>query len=128
MKRLCCLLMAVALAMFLTACGAPSANEPTAPQIPEDHPNTSAPPSGAPFGSETPAQNAKILVAYFSATGTTEEVAATIAETLNADLFEIVPETPYKEDDLNYNSDCRYRGDALGRSVPVRGQRGPCRG
>ena len=100
MKRLCCLLMAVALAMFLTACGAPSANEPTAPQIPEDHPNTSVPPSGAPSGSETPAQDVKILVAYFSATGTTEEVAATIAETLNADLFEIVPKTPYKEDEI----------------------------
>lgn len=47
----------------------------------------------------------KILVAYFSATNTTEGVAKTIADSLGADLYEIVPEQPYTDDDLNYHDD-----------------------
>lgn len=43
-----------------------------------------------------------ILVAYFSATGTTEQVAEQAAEILEADLYEIVPEDPYTEEDLAY--------------------------
>ena len=46
----------------------------------------------------------KILVAYFSATNNTENVARHIAATLNADLYEITPETPYTSADLNYNN------------------------
>lgn len=44
----------------------------------------------------------KILVAYFSATGTTEQVAQQAAEILGAELYEIVPEEPYTEEDLAY--------------------------
>lgn len=43
-----------------------------------------------------------ILVAYFSATGTTEQVAQQAAEILGANLYEIVPEDPYTEEDLAY--------------------------
>lgn len=53
---------------------------------------------------ETPeAQGNKVLIAYFSATGTTEGVAEHIANGLNADIYEIVPEEPYTDADLNYN-------------------------
>ena len=45
----------------------------------------------------------KVLVAYFSATHTTEGVAKNIAEGLGADLYEIVPVDPYTDADLNYN-------------------------
>lgn len=44
----------------------------------------------------------KILVAYFSATGTTEQVAQQAAEILGAELYEIVPEEPYTKEDLAY--------------------------
>lgn len=44
----------------------------------------------------------KVLVAYFSATGTTEQVAQQAAEILDAELYEIVPEEPYTEEDLAY--------------------------
>lgn len=46
---------------------------------------------------------AKKLVAYFTATGTTGRVARALAETVGADLFEIVPEDPYTAADLNWN-------------------------
>lgn len=42
------------------------------------------------------------LVAYFSATGVTGEVAKTLAESIGADLFEIKAKTPYTQADLNW--------------------------
>lgn len=47
----------------------------------------------------------KILVAYFSATNTTEGVAEMIADSLSADIYEIVPEQPYTDADLDYHDD-----------------------
>ena len=44
-----------------------------------------------------------VLVAYFSATGTTKGVAEKIAVITGGDLYEIVPAEPYTADDLNYN-------------------------
>ena len=44
-----------------------------------------------------------VLVAYFSATNTTEGVAENLADGLGADLYEIIPETPYTDADLNYH-------------------------
>lgn len=40
---------------------------------------------------------------FFSATGTTKGVAEKLAQTVGADLYEIVPAKPYSEADLNYN-------------------------
>ncbi len=48
-------------------------------------------------------QESKVLVAYFSATNTTEKIAEHIANGLNADIYEIIPKTPYTDADLNYN-------------------------
>lgn len=45
----------------------------------------------------------KVLVAYFSATGTTKGVAEHIASGLNAELYEIVPGQPYTSADLDWN-------------------------
>ena len=44
----------------------------------------------------------KVLVAYFSATGTTAGVAQKLAQAIGADLFEIKPEQPYTDADLNW--------------------------
>ena len=46
----------------------------------------------------------KTLVAYFSASGTTANVAKTMSEAIGADLFEIKPETPYTSADLNWQN------------------------
>ena len=46
--------------------------------------------------------NKKTLVAYFSATGTTEKVAQKLSEVIDAELFKINPETPYSAADLDW--------------------------
>lgn len=45
----------------------------------------------------------KCLVAYFSATGTTERTARELAKAIGADTFEIAPANPYTSADLNWN-------------------------
>ena len=46
----------------------------------------------------------KILVAYFSCTGTTERVANAIAEAVDGMLYQIVPVKAYTSADLNWNN------------------------
>lgn len=46
----------------------------------------------------------KKLVAYFSASGVTAKLAKTLSNAVEADLFEIKPEQPYTEADLNWNN------------------------
>lgn len=45
----------------------------------------------------------EIAVVYFSATGTTEKLAKTVAETVGADLIEIEPVHKYTSADLNWH-------------------------
>ena len=47
----------------------------------------------------------EVLVAYFSATGTTKKVAEELAELEPADLFEIVPKQPYTAEDLDWRNE-----------------------
>ena len=54
---------------------------------------------------QAPAAHSDVLVAYFSATGTTKGVAERIASVTGGDLYEIQAADPYTEDDLNYNDD-----------------------
>ena len=55
-----------------------------------------------------PQEGTDVLVAYFSATGNTENIAEHLVSILDADLYEIVPQVPYTSEDLDYsNSDCR---------------------
>lgn len=44
----------------------------------------------------------KKLVAYFSASGVTKNVAEKLAEAAHADIYEIYPEKPYTNADLNW--------------------------
>lgn len=46
----------------------------------------------------------KKLVAYFSSSGVTANVASVLAEAYSADLFEIKPEIPYKPGDLDWTN------------------------
>lgn len=49
--------------------------------------------------------SSEVLVAYFSATGTTEGVARVIASGIGAPLFRITPLRPYSEADLDWRND-----------------------
>ena len=44
----------------------------------------------------------KILVAYFSASGSTAKIAEKLAKAADADLFEISPQQKYTSEDLNW--------------------------
>ena len=46
----------------------------------------------------------KVLVVYYSATGTTERLAKIIAQETKADTFVIRPKQPYTSADLNWNN------------------------
>lgn len=72
-------------------------------QVSSDPTGTDTEPTSSPIETEQEeTMENTILVAYFSATGTTEQVAQQAAEILGADIYEIVPEEPYTEADLAY--------------------------
>lgn len=66
----------------------------------------------------------KTLVTYFSAEGTTAAVAKAFAESIGADIFEIVPEEVYSAKDLNWkNPLARCNREKIGKKdVPVKGK------
>ncbi len=68
-------------------------------------PNDAKPAEGGNTGNgeNTNGSKGKVLVAYFSATNTTKGVAEHIANGLDAELYEIVPEEIYTDADLNYH-------------------------
>lgn len=74
MKRICLIVCAVA-AIFLTACAQQKQKEN---------------------------KEMKTLVAYFSATGVTKGAAEKLAEVTGGDLYEIQPEVPYTDADLDW--------------------------
>ena len=44
----------------------------------------------------------KLLISYFSATGTTKSVAEKLQSTVGGDLFEIIPKEKYTKEDLDW--------------------------
>lgn len=84
-RILALIVLAAVSAMALAACGA----EPAATPAPT--------PESAETAQAEPEQS-NVLVAYFSWSGNTAEMAAYIAEQTGGDLLEIQPETPYPED------------------------------
>ena len=55
--------------------------------------------------------SSEILVAYFSCTNHTEKAAQYIASATGGTLYEIEPQVPYSDADLNYNTDCRANAE-----------------
>ena len=66
----------------------------------------------------------KALVTYFSAEGTTKQVAERLAKAIDADLFEIVPMKKYTAADIKWtNPLARCNREKIGRkNVPVTGK------
>lgn len=119
MKKVITVLISLLMILSLTACGnsagqtvQPSTEEkPAAGTVnskePAENTDTSEGQTNESENPENPdipeEQGTKVLVAYFSATNTTQGIAEHIANGLNADIYEIVPEEPYTDADLNYN-------------------------
>lgn len=92
MKKLTTLFLSLALIFSLAACGSNQQTGKTEPIA---------------YGQDDTAQNSgdNVLVVYYSASGNTENVANIIADTMDADLFELEPVEPYSDDDLDWTND-----------------------
>ena len=96
MKKLTSILLALVLVFSFAACSNNSSDNSNTT------PSTSKSTDENTQNSNT---SSKILVVYYSATGSTKAVAETIADTSGADLFEITPVDPYTSEDLNWTDD-----------------------
>ena len=97
---------ASAAALLLASCSGNSASSVSSSSVASSEAASSAAASSG--ATSTVTTTGKTLVVYFSATGTTQGVAQAIADTVSADLFEVVPSDPYTSDDLNWtNNDSR---------------------
>ena len=146
MKKLTALLLSLAMAFSLVACGntasTPADTSKDDPQTPTVTPIETPDDADTPADTDTPdnadtsdsantpadttpeqPQTGKTLVVYYSASGNTARVAKDIAAAAGADLFEIVPTQVYTSDDLNWtNSDSRVsreHDDESLRDVPL---------
>lgn len=103
MKKAFRILMAAVLTLSLVACGQAanhesiSSNTQSYPES-ESEASSQFPQSDLEKESTDTAVNEKVLVAYFSWSGSTEEMASYIAKQTGGDLLEIQPETPYPTD------------------------------
>lgn len=108
MKKAIVILLSLTMILGLTACGN-SASKTKQPSTEDTFAESKADTESAETSTNMEntdnqdAQEHKILVAYFSATGTTKGVAEHIANGLNADIYEIVSEEAYTDADLDYN-------------------------
>ena len=105
MKRI--LILALCLILALGACGTqpdgPASDGDDQTDLPLSESETVNTPGEERNGAPEENAGGEILVAYVSCTGNTRGLAEKIASALDADLYEIVPEQPYSDADLNYN-------------------------
>lgn len=116
MKKLTSLVIALLLVLTFSACGSSNSNSSSSTKS-----NSSSSTSAK---TKTTKSKGKVLVAYYSATGSTKAVAETIANATGGDLFEIEPKEPYSEGDLDWtNSRSRVsveHDDESKRDVPLK--------
>ena len=115
MKKILSFIWACSMVFAVTACGsqgsvpapdttAPASSQETVKEVQQTEPLQSGSGENASVMEETGREaGSDILVAYFSATGTTKTLAGYISEVTGGDLYEIVPEIPYSSEDLNYS-------------------------
>lgn len=105
MKKLLFIPFLLLTVLSMAACEG-SGNEPVTPEQPEmpDQPD------GGEGDPVTPGGNGRYLVLYSSRTGTTDRVAQTIRTSLDCDLVEVEPRTPYDND---YNAMLERAQDEL---------------
>ena len=97
MKKIAAVFMTLMILLGLSACGSNAKQKESGKSI-----NNKATTQEKEIVKNEDNETNNILVAYFSATGTTKTLAGYAAEYLNADLYEIVPKQPYTDEDLAY--------------------------
>lgn len=108
MKKFLTVLLAISLTLALAACSGDNNSTPTGGNTADtgsNQVNNQAENEQPEALDNSAATETKVLVAYFSATGTTKNLAEYAADALGADLYEIVPAEPYTAADLNYGDD-----------------------
>ncbi len=104
MKKILTMLIAGTLFFGMTACGSDS----TSSEITDEEVISVENNSSEEDMEETTEENIteeKTLVVYFSATGTTKDIAEKIAKITNADIYEIKAAQEYTSEDLNWHDD-----------------------
>ena len=100
-------MISILLAMLCIACLLFSACVPSGGDVTHESGKATEATGQTTAGTPTSGKS-RILVVYFSCTGTTEAAAGRIAALTGGDLHEIVPAVPYTAADLQYNdSNCR---------------------
>lgn len=102
MKRITAIFLTFMLLFSLAACSTESGQSDTDPS--SGNASTATDTNNGDDNVTDKTETNNILVAYFSATGTTKQVAEYAADILGADIYEIVPEDPYTDEDLDYYS------------------------
>ncbi len=105
MKRLTSILLALVLVFSFAACSNNSDISASTANSTASAPTDAQSTDESSDNNTNSSSDSKILVVYYSATGSTKAVAETIADTAGADLFEITPVDPYTSDDLNWTND-----------------------
>ncbi len=126
MKKILVALLTISPLLVMIAC-APQTTErvqtsktPTITQNPDTKPSAENKPEVTqPQNTNAPeVLKTNVLIAYFSNTGTTEEIAKQIEEETAGDLFKITPQVPYTQEDLNYsNSNSRASAEQADPSI-----------
>ena len=125
MKKILAIILCLACIVSLAACNSGTANssssssatttpaptptpEPTAEPTPAPTEAPTTEPTAEPTAEPTPesaSEGGKTLVVYYSASGNTGRVAEAIANTTGGNTFELVPVTPYTDEDLDWTAD-----------------------
>ncbi len=105
MKKLTSILLALVLVFSFAACSNSSNNDKSTTNSTASAPADAQSTDKSSDNNTNSSSNSKILVVYYSATGSTKAVAETIADIAEADLFEITPVDSYTSDDLNWTND-----------------------
>lgn len=99
MKKILSVVMTLVMTLTLAACGQNLGNGAVSSSDPSSQENsTSSEESASNAVTSDSSTSGNVLVAYFSWSGNTQEMASYIAEQTGGDLLEIQPETPYPTD------------------------------
>lgn len=104
MKKFTAILLSLLFLFSFAACGS-STNDETTVSDKSTEAKAVSNDATAPTSESETKSDSKVLVVYYSATGSTKTVGDYIATAVNADVFELKPVKEYTSSDLNWTDD-----------------------